>query len=106
MLYLRLKNMLFVIELCNFLTWLYIYSTYGLFKVSELSPDAARGLQFFIYKFGEELPAQYAGVKTSAGYFGFGSFIISGCIIQLLILIVCIAIKTYYGGTSSTASRT
>ena len=72
--------------------------------MSELSSNAAIGLQHFIYKFGLDLPTQYAGVNTSAGYYGFGSFILAGCIIQLVILAVLIMVKTYFGGTSSTAN--
>lgn len=93
--------MLFGIELLNFITLLYIYVTYGLYGVSELSSEAGRALQHFVYKFGEELPQQYAGTNTSAGYFGFGGFILAGCVIQLLILSICIVIKTLHSGSPS-----
>jgi hypothetical protein len=43
-------------------------------------------------------------MNTNAGYFGFGAFVLAGCIIQLTIIAVCIVIKTIYGGTSSNTS--
>lgn len=96
--------MLFTIELFNFITLLYIYSTYGLYNVSELASESGRALQHFIYKFGEDLPEKYSGTKTSAGYFGFGGFVLAGCIIQLVILAICVMVKIFYGGENSNLS--
>lgn len=98
--------MLFSIELLNFISLLYIYSTYGLYNISELSSESARALQHFIYQFGENLPDKYSGTKTSAGYFGFGGFILAGCIIQLIILAICVLVKIFFGGQSSNLSAT
>jgi hypothetical protein len=82
----------------NFITILYIYSTYGLWNVSELVSETSRGLQHFIYKFGGNLDDKYDGMNSSPGYFGFGEFMLAGCLIQLLILLTCTILKIYYGG--------
>ena len=68
--------------------------------MSELASETARGLQHFIYKFGEELPEKYIGTTSSPGYFGFGGFVLAGCLIQVVVLFVCIIIKIIFGGAS------
>lgn len=59
----KVRVILLTIDLLNFLTLLYIYGTYGLYNVLELSSGSARALQHFIYPFGEALPEGNSGAN-------------------------------------------
>lgn len=38
--------------------------------------------------------------STNVGYYGFGAFILSGCIVQIVVVALCVGIMMYYGGIS------
>lgn len=80
------KLMLAVIDLILNLRILYLLCSFGLYQISDMMPLAAKGLQSFPYAFGSDI----TGSTFAFGYFDYTQLIFSSCIIQLIVLLICL----------------
>jgi hypothetical protein len=94
---LRLKVMLLVIDALNALTILYILSGLGLYNSTLLIQEASRGLQPFIYPFGELFPND----STNFYDFNYRANFFSSSIVQTLALLICLVFSLAKAGNRS-----
>ena len=91
-----LKVMLLVIDALQAITILYILTGIGIYNVTLVSYQASKGLQPFIYPFGQT----FEDIDTNFYYFDYRANFFSSAIVQVVVILGCILASLFKGSFS------
>jgi hypothetical protein len=81
--YKGIRVMLFSIDIYQHVTILYLLCTFASYDILELIITSGNSLQPFIYQFGPSI----SDITSNYFYFNYTEFVLSACVIQVIILI-------------------